>query len=160
MSMFKAAIESDASKYSSSSDDFVQMAAHGASAKCLGHGTIRVSDVVLEQSVHVKGLTNALISVYQICDEGNMVILAKADAVVINRTAIEVDEESVVAVAKRNPNSRHYESDPIVVPCRLFTTPRSNDITLWHRRLVHINVCDLKSLSSTTRNFPKPTGLL
>lgn len=113
------------------------MAAHGAKAKCLGEGSVKLGMELLKTCVYVKGRNTTLLLVEQICDNGIIVIIIKKDAVTINQQTIDVNQTCIVATVKQCNNSGLYRTPRLKSELFYNSSTTINRANLWHRRLVH-----------------------
>ncbi len=145
----------------------VQLAAGDASAKSLGQGTLCVKDILLPNSIHISNLNSTLISAGKVCDTKRLVVFTSKEAVVLELDNFSVDREKIVAIAKRNATSGLYEFESSTMmhstrsaSPQVKTVAKREDITKWHRRLVHANVRTLKSMHKFATGMPKMKGNL
>lgn len=88
--MFKNYSEVRHGSYVKGSNDKVQLAACSSSTKCLGKGTLSLQNVNLSNSIHVEGLNDTLVSVGHVCDDNKILIFTKKEAVVLDKSTIEL----------------------------------------------------------------------
>ena len=105
----------------------VELAAGEASAPVLGSGTVQYGNITVRDAVHVKGLNSPLLSVGQLCDSGKLVIFTSKEAVVVNRSTFQIDEEDIVERVARDRTGLYC----------LNATVEESAGSLWHRRLAH-----------------------
>lgn len=158
---FKSKGDVEKGSYSTGSSSSVQLAAGSDHASCLGEGTVSVGDLKLPNSVHVDSLNNTLLSVGQICDQGNLVVFTAKEAVILNRNGFTADQDDVIMIANRNPVSSLYEVHDTIEGHRMTANAATRkDINLWHNRLVHANERVLRSLPKHCKDIESIEGKL
>lgn len=153
--MFKSKREAEEGSYimDKSGSDKVQLAAGYAFVDCLGFVTVPLENMELQNSVHVDGLSDTLVSVGHVCDADKIVVFSKNEAVILDKSSFSVDKNDVVVIVPRDKNTALYEFTNNPQP-KAYSTRVSNDLNLWHRRLVHTNVKVLKILQEHTKDIP------
>lgn len=177
VSMFKSPSESTGDSYKKGSDVSVQLAAGNGSAKCIGTGNLVVGNLSINDSMHVTGLNDTLVSVGQVCDDNNIVVFTQKEAIILNLSKLSVNEEDVVAIIPRDAKTRLYCFETSNAPdleianssqkviqsgqnVAESTEEGSSTIKLWHKRLAHTNSSLLKKLKCHAEGFPKLKGKL
>jgi transposase InsO family protein len=107
-----------------------------------GMGKYKLTDTIkLERALHVPDLGMNLLSVGQICDQGNTVTITKTCGTVTNNNS-----RKVVLRAPRTPGGVYiYTSKPEEVALNL-QNDTTHKTTLAHRRLGHLNIPAVKLL--------------
>lgn len=125
----------------------IQLATGSNRDKCLGSGAFRAKELVLPKSGHVPNLHNPFISVGQVCDQGNMVIFSKNEAVVLIEKSFSTDTE-LGANDERNNSTGMYEFNRTSMSA-LGANSILNDITLWNNRLIHVSAKTIRHFTNT-----------
>lgn len=108
----------------------------------------------MKKSLHVKGLHETFLSVGQICDQDKLIVFTRHEAVTLKITKFSASNEENVAVILRIKHGGSYESSAEeIMQCDTLTAKPSNDINLWHMRLIHVNLKVLKSLQQSSVDF-------
>lgn len=108
VSLFKSKDECAKESYENGSDVKIQVATGSEQEKCGRKGTLKVNSLSLKDAMHVPSLNDTLLSIGKICDNGNLVVFTKNEAVVVDLSKFTVDEENVVPVFRRDETTRLY----------------------------------------------------
>ena len=155
---FKSSKDVKKGTYKKEPSGSLTLAAGSTHTECTGTGTLRIGSISLPGSVEVSNLNNILVSVGHICDQKKIVVFTKNEAVIINSTKFEVEEDDVVAIAPRNHGSGLYEFPSNLDHKAMNGASATRDINLWHKRLVHVNQDVLHALHESCSDIPKIKG--
>eukprot|EP00171_Calliarthron_tuberculosum_P022539 IDg22539t1 len=166
VTMFKSENEVSSNTYFKGSDDTVQLAAGNEQAKCIGQGTLQLDTLVIKNAALVQQLNDTLVSVGQVCDQGNIVVFTAKQAVILSLKNFTVDESKVISVVPRETSSGLYEFHSTSKSAHSALSREKEDgsksligdINLWHKRLAHLNQGALRSLHKHVENFPVLKG--
>lgn len=122
----------------------------GNSTRIVGKGTVEVLGIPKLNNVLYVGLKHNLISISQICDKGYDVHFAK------DKCKIKDKEGKKTFVIGLRTSDNYYIIEPTKDNLRTCLISHSEETTLWHQRLGHLNFKDLAGLSrkSLVRHLP------
>ncbi|CAM8920862.1 unnamed protein product [Rhodiola kirilowii] len=127
----------------------------GGKGQVIGCGTLKVPDLpILKDTLLIKGLKVNLISISQLCDGGYHAQFTHDSCQVMDK------EGGTLMKGSRAPNNCYLIGSAGTVAASACLTSQTDEMTLWHRRLGHLNLNTLKKLSSTRliRGMPIVTG--
>ncbi|GJU22212.1 putative ribonuclease H-like domain-containing protein [Tanacetum coccineum] len=121
---------------------YVAFGGNPKGGKITGKGTIKTGNLDFENVYFVRELKFNLFSVSQMCDKKNSVLFNDTECIVLSPNFKLTDESHVLLKVPRKNNMYSVDLKNIVskggLTC-LFAKATSNESTLWHRRLGHIN---------------------
>lgn len=100
-----------------------------------------MGEMKLKDRVHVEELNRIPVSGGQIWDQEKTVVFTKDEAVILDMTKFSLHTDDIKAIVPRNKRNGLCESSTLTA--RLGTTVKvkqSENINLWHQRLVHAHV--------------------
>ena len=117
-----------------------------ASGKTVGYGKLITELVTFQKVAHVQGLNHNLLSVTQICDAKNVIVLRDTHGSVFDN---QLSKELLRANRCGDVYVMDFNSaDPTQENC-FYSKTASNLTWLWHKRMSHLN---LKTISKLSRD--------
>lgn len=130
------------------------MAAHGAKAKCLGEGTIKINSQRFQNSVHVKDLSTISILPGHVCDNNDVVVFTKKGEVVLIQATVELNQSRIEATTKRRGVCGLYRTSQLPSDLCFIASATTTTAKFWHQRLdfASKNVLDMAPKMATRMN--------
>ncbi|GKF19510.1 ribonuclease H-like domain-containing protein, partial [Tanacetum coccineum] len=129
---------------------FVAFGGNSKGGKITRKCKIRTGKLDFEDVYFVKELKFNLFSVSQMCDKKNNVLFTDTECVVLSPDFKLTDESHVLLKVPRKDNMYSVDLKNVVpqggITC-LFAKATSDEYTLWHRRLGHVNFKTMNKLS-------------
>ena len=120
----------------------------------IGQGLISKQNVIIDSVALVDGLKHNLLSISQLCDNGNEAWFTKEACVIFDKTTRNI-------LLTRNKNESVYVADfnstsSEGITC-LFSKANTEEIQLWHKKLPHLNFKAMNLLvkKNLVRGLPK-----
>lgn len=156
--MFRLPTETVSKFYLKRSSEMVQLGGNEAQAKCPGESTLKDGDILPNNSIHVNKLSNRLFSTGHICGTGSIVAFTKTEAIVVDRSGIDINRDAVISLFHRNSRTRLYET--FLLPAMISASSLVKTIEQWLHRLVHTSRIVIQKLHHSALNFVQPSGSL
>ncbi|GJS17971.1 putative ribonuclease H-like domain-containing protein [Tanacetum coccineum] len=131
--------------------------AHGC--RISGKGTLKTDSLDFKDVYFVNELKFNLFSISQMCDKKNYVLFIDTECLVLSPNFKLLDESQILLKIPRKDNMYNFDMKNIVhkesLTC-LVAKATSDESTLWHRRLGHINFKNINKLvkDNLVRGFP------
>ncbi|CAM8904970.1 unnamed protein product [Rhodiola kirilowii] len=127
----------------------------GGKGQVIGCGTLKVSDLpVLKDTLLVEGLKVNLLSIGQLCDSGHHVKFTHNSCQVIDK------DGGTLMKGSRAARNCYLIGSTGTVASPACLSSQADEMSLWHRRLGHLNLKTLKKLCSSglIRGIPNIKG--
>jgi len=116
----------------------------GNKGQIKGIGAIGMTgEYLIEKVYHVEGLKHNLLSISQLCDKGNKVIIHSTGVEVINLTTGDI-----VLTGQRNKHVYTVDTSKLSTKKFMCLSVMEKDHLLWHKRLGHASQVQLNKLIS------------
>lgn len=89
----------------------MQLAVGSSATDCLGETAVSCSNTTFENIVHVETLNDSFLYVIHVRHSGQLVLVSKSEANILNTTQISVLEEDIEAAAKKNSATQRYKME-------------------------------------------------
>ena len=102
----------------------------------LGYGKIKKENVIIEKVALVDGLKHNMLSISQLCDNGNKVHFSQEDCFIVNN---ETENILLTGNIKGNVYIVDFNSSKVDSLTRLLSKASVDDNCIWHKKLSHLN---------------------
>ena len=102
----------------------------------LGCGMIEKDNVIIEKVALVDGLKHNLLSISQLCDNGNKVHFSQDSCFIANKESVDI---LLIVNMKGNLYIVDFNSSKVDYLTCLLSKASVDDIWIWHKKLSHIN---------------------